>query len=269
MFALAQKISSRMARHFHTATLRAHNIDPIVSFTFDDAPTSAATDGARILEDFGVRGSFYLSGGLIGGHSDILPILSASQARELAQRGHEIGCHTFGHLEVQEQTWPALEDDLDRNRQCLTELSGAAPKNFAYPYGHISYAMKRRLQARFATCRSVDSGINEAAIDLGLLKAVPLYEAECGYEEVVRWIAANVERTGWLIFVTHDVQERPTPYGTTPKLIMKSVRAAISAGCACLTVERALERIRRPERGDSCASAAFSLREGERETVRL
>ena len=161
-----------MARHFHSATLRAHNIDPIVSFTFDDAPISAATRGAPILEDFGVRGSFYLCGGLIGGHSDIQPILSASQARELAQRGHEIGCHTFGHLEVREQTWPALEDDLDRNRQCLSEAQRRRARNFAYPYGLISYAMKRRLQAWFATCRSVYPGINEGAIDLGLLKAV-------------------------------------------------------------------------------------------------
>ena len=78
----------------------------------------------------------------------------------------------------------------------------------------------------------------------------PLYDAECSYDQVVRWIAANVERTGWLIFVTHDVQDEPTRYGTTPKLIESSVRAAIDAGCACLTVEGALERIRRSERGE-------------------
>ena len=125
-----------------------------------------------------------------------------------------------------------MEDDLDRNRQCLAKLSGAAPQNFAYPYGHVSYAMKRRLQARFATCRSVDPGINEGAIDLGLLKAVPLYDAECSYDEVVRWIAANVERTGWLIFVTHDVQEQPTRYGTTPKLIMNAASARRSTRVA-------------------------------------
>ena len=257
-----------MARHLHNVTLRARNSDPIVSFTFDDAPISAATRGAPILEDFGVRGSFYLCGGLIGGRSDIQPILSAFQARDLAERGHEIGCHTYGHLEVGDQAWPALEDDLDRNRQCLTQLSGAQPRNFAYPYGRVSYAMKRRLQARFATCRSVDPGINAGTIDLGLLKAAPLYDAECSYDQVVRWIAANVQRTGWLIFVTHDVQEQPTRYGTTPKLIESSVRAAIDAGCACLTVEAALERIRRSERSEVNGPAP-SLSGRERETLRF
>ena len=76
MFALKQKLSRRLARHLHTSTVAARAFGPIVSFTFDDAPPSAATNGAAILEEFGLRGTFYLSGGWLGGDSDVQPIMS-------------------------------------------------------------------------------------------------------------------------------------------------------------------------------------------------
>ena len=38
----------------------------MVSFTFDDLPKSAVTTGAGMLEAHGARGTFYVSGGLVG-----------------------------------------------------------------------------------------------------------------------------------------------------------------------------------------------------------
>ena len=248
-----QKVSFQLARRLSTATLRASGFGPIVSFTFDDAPTTAATVGAPVLEDLGVRGTFYLNGGMLGGVNDIQPLMEAAHVRELARHGHEIGCHTFTHADVRAQDWSTLSADLDRNADRLAELSGVRPKNFAYPYGFICHGQKLRLQSRFATCRGIYPGINEGRIDLGLLKAAPLYHAANVYEQALGWIAANVNTAGWLIFFTHDVRDEPTLFGSTPELLRRCVRAAIDAGCACLTVERALERIR----GAARAGAAF------------
>lgn len=242
MFALVEKVSRRLARHFPTATLAARGFGPIVSFTFDDAPVSAATQGAAVLEDEGARGTFYLSAGMLGGHSDIQPIVSAAQVRDLAYRGHEIACHSFGHLELCRWTNEALRADLDANRGALMKLSGAAPTNFAYPYGRFSLQTKHLLETRFTSCRGIYPGVNVGEIDLGLLHAVPLYD--CGGDEaILRWIAAAARRRGWLIFVTHDVQDHPTRFGTEPERLRAYVRAAKAAGCACMTVERTLESI--------------------------
>ena len=160
MFALGQKVSSRLAHSLSNATLRASGFGPIVSFTFDDAPPTAATIGASILEDRGLRGTYYLNGGLLGGNSDIQPLLTASQAQELARRGHEIACHTFTHADVRALDWPSLSADLDRNAERLAEVCGARPTNFAYPYGRVCLSHKLRLPKRFATCRGVRPGIN-------------------------------------------------------------------------------------------------------------
>ncbi|MGT2503336.1 polysaccharide deacetylase family protein [Bradyrhizobium guangxiense] len=69
----------------------------MVSFTFDDAPDSAAGEGAALLEQHGGRGTFYLAGSLIGQPSDHWHGLSDDAIVGLHRAGHEIACHTFSH----------------------------------------------------------------------------------------------------------------------------------------------------------------------------
>jgi hypothetical protein len=50
------KVSHRLAMHLQVDTYRLRNAGPMVSFTFDDLPKSAATTGADILEAHGGTG---------------------------------------------------------------------------------------------------------------------------------------------------------------------------------------------------------------------
>jgi peptidoglycan/xylan/chitin deacetylase (PgdA/CDA1 family) len=244
---LGEKLSYRLARHLPVATWRANRDGAIVSFTFDDVPASAASEGAPILEGFGIRGTFYLCGGLLGGQGDLTPLLGRGQVEALARAGHEIACHTYAHTDVRYIDWPSLANGLRKNAETLSEIGGAAPRNFAYPFGGMSFGKKLRLQSRFDTCRGIYPGINAGRIDPGLLKAVPLYSSTLDDEGVRRWIAKAMATSGWLVFFTHDVSERPTPYGVTPDLLRAAVAAAIDAGCACVPVAEAVDRLRPPE----------------------
>ena len=60
-FFLRSAILSRL----HRRTIPLGDRGPIVSFTFDDFPRTAATAGAAILESFGARGTFYTAAGLM------------------------------------------------------------------------------------------------------------------------------------------------------------------------------------------------------------
>jgi peptidoglycan/xylan/chitin deacetylase (PgdA/CDA1 family) len=241
---LGEKLSYRLARHLPVATWRANPVGAIVSFTFDDVPASAVSEGAPILEAFGIRGTYYLCGGLLGAQGDLTPLLDRRQAEALARAGHEFGCHTYAHTDVRSIDWPSLEGSLRKNAETLSEISGTGPRNFAYPFGGISFGKKLRLQSRFETCRGIYPGVNVGRIDAGMLKAVPLYSSTLDDEGVRRWIAQAVTTSGWLIFFTHDVSERPTPYGVTPDLLRAAVAAATEAGCACLPVADAVDRLR-------------------------
>jgi peptidoglycan/xylan/chitin deacetylase (PgdA/CDA1 family) len=254
MSTLGQKLSYRLARHLRTAPWHARDVGPIVSFTFDDAPASAATHGAAILEESGIRGTYYLCGGLLGGVGDLSPILDRAQAKRLAEAGHEIGCHTYAHTDVRCRRWPALRSGLARNAEVLAEITGgAALRSFAYPHGGISFGKKLRLQSSFETCRGIYPGINVRKVDVGLLKAVPLYSGELDLAAALRWIEAAVSTSGWLVFFTHDVSDDPTPFGVTPDLLRSVVRSAIATGCACIPVGDAADRLR-PSAGAARAS---------------
>src|ERR1700688_1823607 len=78
-------------------TVLSGNNGPIVSFTFDDFPRTAYSAGAPILEKFGARGTYYVSGGLMQRSSDLGDMFAAGDLLCLADRGHELGTQTFQH----------------------------------------------------------------------------------------------------------------------------------------------------------------------------
>jgi peptidoglycan/xylan/chitin deacetylase (PgdA/CDA1 family) len=47
------KVSHRLAMYLRVDSFRLLNKTPMVSFTFDDIPKSAATTGARLLDEHG------------------------------------------------------------------------------------------------------------------------------------------------------------------------------------------------------------------------
>ena len=63
--ALRARVSNRLAWHLGIAPLQLSGTGPMVSFTFDDVPKSAATIGAPLLEQYDARGTFYVAGGLL------------------------------------------------------------------------------------------------------------------------------------------------------------------------------------------------------------
>lgn len=242
---LSGKASRFLARHARSKTLAVRCATPVVSFTFDDVPASACGSGAAVLERHGARGTFYVSGGGCGAESPGGLLATAEELRALSERGHEVGCHTYSHPAVSAIGHDALVADLERNRCFLGGVSrDIAVRNFAYPYGDLSWRTKRYLETRFDSCRSLLHGINAGSADLGALKTCPLENATIGREEVRAIIAEAVARKGWLIFSSHDVADAPSRFGVTPDLLAFAVAMSRTAGCRLATIAQALQVLR-------------------------
>src|SRR5262245_1736816 len=97
---LRMRLAHRVARHVPLRQHRMRNDRPIVSFSFDDIPVSAAATGADMLEAFGARGTFFIATSLFGRSTDDWRVADAEAVAALAQRGHEIGLHTHRHVPV-------------------------------------------------------------------------------------------------------------------------------------------------------------------------
>jgi peptidoglycan/xylan/chitin deacetylase (PgdA/CDA1 family) len=243
-----QDFVSRASRYLailaKTKTFAMQNDGPIVSFTFDDIPDSALTNGAQVLEAHNARGTFYIAGGLCGAEHFGWTFAAAEDLSSLVDSGHEIGCHTFSHPDVQTLDRDSIIGELEDNRRFLEALDGRIRlENFAYPYGSVGIPQKKPLQDRFMSCRSVHPGINAGKIDLGLLRAVKLYDVAIDRKGIDNLLLETRRRKGWLIFYTHDVNAPPSNQGCSPELLDYAVRTARQAGCECLTVREALGRM--------------------------
>ena len=143
------KVGHRLAMHLRVDLFRLRNSTPMVSFTFDDLPKSAVTTGAGMLEAHGARGTFYVSGSLVGADAPDWVAGDADDVVSLHRRGHEIGCHTFSHQRACDLDEAAMMQEIMRNRAYLRALDPSIRvDSFAYPFGYGSYARKYQLRKR-------------------------------------------------------------------------------------------------------------------------
>lgn len=240
-------VAARLAREFRRLmSTRPARVDwpgGVVSFTFDDFPRSAWTEGGAILEQHDCRGTYYAAMGLAGTENHLGPMFHSEDLRDIHARGHEIACHTFSHLDCSRAPAAEIAVEIDRNGAALSRgLDGAMPINFAYPYGAVSLAAKRALAPRFVACRGTGRGINHGAVDLADLLSTAIYDQTFDQAALRRLIDGNRERGGWLIFYTHDVRETPSDFGCTP-LQLKAVVARAARAGAVLPVGDVLARL--------------------------
>jgi len=215
---------------------------PMISFTFDDAPVTAALEGARVLEARGVRGTYYFSTGLAGRTGPMGVYAEAEDARRLAAAGHEIACHTFSHLDCGKARAAQIVSDVDRNSEGLKAWGAAYTESFAYPYGDVSVPAKRVLGGRFRTLRTVQAGMVETGSDANQLPAVGIEGPE-GEAAALRWLDRAADRKAWLILYTHDVAETPSAWGCTPEALGHLVDAAVARGFDVVTAAEGARRL--------------------------
>jgi peptidoglycan/xylan/chitin deacetylase (PgdA/CDA1 family) len=253
-----RRLEVEAARVLFRKPLPVRTALPLISFTFDDFPRSAFLEAGSILRRYGILGTYYVSLSLMGQHSHLGPMFQAEDLKELTGLGHELGCHTFGHC----HSWNTPPDVYGRaildNQNALSELlPGASFQTFAYPISVPRLAVKKVAGRYFRCCRGggmkagrylhrhVAGGqtFNWGVTDLNYLCAFFLEKSRDNPEVVKTLIDQNARARGWLIFATHDVCERPSPYGCTPDFFELVVRWAVDSGACILPVARALETL--------------------------
>jgi peptidoglycan/xylan/chitin deacetylase (PgdA/CDA1 family) len=240
---LRARISNRLARHLFVAPMQLKNSQPMVSFTFDDIPVSAATVGAPMLEHVGGLGTFYVAGGLVNRRIDCGDSVDPDGIMRLRRSGHEIACHTFSHRNAMTLDATAMAAELAQNRRFLEGLDASIRlENFAYPYGQATVARKRQLTNNFRSARGILPGVNSGTIDLQFLRSTPLIDKDIDRTGIDRVFDETVATNGWLIFYSHDVADSPSPWGCTPGLLRHALDAARRRNMPMVSVAEALRR---------------------------
>ena len=180
---------------------------------------------------------YYVCGAHSGQTFEGRPQHDVADLIKLAQAGHEIACHTFGHPNVVDLTDAARARDVAANAEFVTRDVGAsAPTSFAYPFGRVSGKAKAFYSQQFTTCRGVYAGVNSGTMDFSELRAVGIESRSHDMGRVRAYIDAAKAHNGWLIFYTHDVDDQPTAHGCRPRDLEDVIGALADAGIATLPV---------------------------------
>jgi peptidoglycan/xylan/chitin deacetylase (PgdA/CDA1 family) len=238
---LKARINNQLVRYLCAVPFRLRNEHPMVSFTFDDAPVSAATTGAAMLEEYDARGTFYVAGSLADTWSGNRTATGPDHIVDLHRRGHEIGCHTFSHKRATELSAAMMAAEIAKNRRYLLALDASIRiENFAYPYGAGSVLRKRQLGKAFRSSRGILPGINRGSVDLQYLRAMPLIDDLIDHDGIDRALDESIDSNGWLIFYSHDVEPDPSPFGCSPSLLRYALKEASRRQIPKLSVVDAL-----------------------------
>lgn len=215
-----------------------------LSVSFDDAPLSAALNGAPLVETAGAVATWYIATGLLGALSAGGPIVDATTVRRLAGDGHEIALHGHAHADMDRMPTDRAVADIMQNRDALAQIIAGAPApHLAYPYGTTSLALKRRLKDMVATARGVRGGINAQDSDLMQLEALDLRPDPPSHLRAVAAMENAARDGGWVILFTHDVTAEPGPFGVTPDVLRGLLSRARDLGATILPVGQAFEHM--------------------------
>ena len=116
-----------------------------ITFSFDDG-TVQDRETVRLLNKYGIRGTFNLNSGLFGNVHSIPRYnkmvdhteLTAEEAKEL-YAGHEIAVHTRTHPMLQYISEYERLKEINGDKECLEAVFGGTITGMAYPGGAPNY----------------------------------------------------------------------------------------------------------------------------------
>lgn len=238
------KVRSAYLNRFYRRTIALGNLGPIVTFTFDDFPRTALTAGAEIIERYGARATYYVAMGLMGCENRLGEQFRRADLRALVERGHEVALHGSKHISARKSPVEEFIGDVADGERAIREcIPEGASSNFAYPYGEATLTTKRLLGRLVRSSRGTIAGLNGPEVDLNLLRANSLYGGDEQMNRVRHLILKNQAQKSWLIFYSHDVAEKPSPYGCTPSLLQEAVSFASAQGASLMTVVDVVMRL--------------------------
>ncbi len=186
-----------------------------LSLTFDDGRGSQVLAGVKLLNQYGVKATFYVMPNAI---EKTLPAW-----RALANAGHEIGNHTSLHpcsgnfawsrsKALEEYSLEKMANELGESNRQISEMLGVVPESFAYPCGQTFVGINENTKSYVPMVhQQFTSGRgwrDEAPNDPAYLNMAQLTGMEMDgqdFEEILPLIQDAAKQGYWLVLAGHEM----------------------------------------------------------------
>ncbi len=121
---------------------------------WENLPQRALSNTLRVLDIlnyWGLRGTFFILGWIAERHPALI--------KRIASTGHEVACHGYAHQRITTMTPRAFEQDIDRARKLLQDISGQPVYGYRAPSytitGKTMWALDKLIDAGFTYDTSI------------------------------------------------------------------------------------------------------------------
>lgn len=218
--------------------------EPKISITFDDGWLSSYVNGAKILEKYQMRGTFYIVPDLIGRNE----YMNEEQLSDLAQRGHQIGSHTFDHRDLSMMDAKGVENELTKTNQYLRQRLKLDKIDLASPYGKIDSVGLKLVKKMQRSHRGTRAGVNtKQTLETYNLRTL-FIDKEKSNSELLKKIELAKAFNGWLIVVYHQVEPNESFFAIEKNVFEEQIRAIQKSGVKVEKVEDVLRSIKKQKK---------------------
>ncbi|CCH01555.1 putative polysaccharide deacetylase yxkH [Fibrella aestuarina BUZ 2] len=116
-----------------------------VFLTFDDGDLDQYENALPILNKHGFKAMFGIMTVAIGRRGK-QPYMDKTQIKDLADKGHEVSCHTWDHHNAKKYTAADWTTQAVEPKKKLEDITGKPVKYFVYPFGLWNHEAAAELQ---------------------------------------------------------------------------------------------------------------------------
>ena len=111
-------------------------VEKYVALTFDDGPSGFTKEIVSLLKEYNYNATFFILGNKL--NIDYKEIL-----QESLKNGNEIGIHGFSHKSFTRLKMSELEDEINKSKKYVYNLTGYTPTLVRPPYGNINNDIRK------------------------------------------------------------------------------------------------------------------------------
>lgn len=199
--------SSRSSEANEDEALPSDEITRHVYLTFDDGPSSNTDNILDILDEYGVKATFF-----VVGKTDET---SVAGYKRIVEEGHTLGMHSYSHRYSQiYSSKEAFAEDLQKLQEYLYEVTGVWSRYYRFPGGSSNTTSKVDMKELIEYLGEQDISYFDWNIVSGDAVSYNL-SAESIYQNCI----TKIEDYDNIIILMHDAQARNTTVEALPRVI--------------------------------------------------
>lgn len=175
----------------------------MIALTFDDGPHPRFTPQILdLLKQYDAKATFFVLGRHVALYPEVI--------RRTVAEGHEIGNHTYTHIDIKNTSKKKLQDEFEKTQAIIFSVTGIKPKIFRPPFG---FCTEKVIQlAKQNDCKIVLWSKDQDSKDW----------SNPGIQRIIKKTLSNVENGN--IILLHDYVEGPSQTIEALKTILPKLK---------------------------------------------